>query len=79
MSKKILAAIFAILFIFMENISVQAHFGKDAGIYRNLLTDLKKNLHEKSYVTTVTLDGVARHMFISWIRDHIHTMKAYKY
>ena len=74
-----MAAIFAIFFIFMENISVQAHFGKDAGIYRNLLTDLKKNLHEKSYVTTVTLDGVARHMFISWIRDHIHTMKAYKY
>ena len=51
-----MAAIFAILFIFMENISVWL-FGKDAGIYRNLLTDLKKNLHEKSYVTTVTLDG----------------------
>ncbi len=57
----------------------QVVFGEESGMYSTLLNDLKKNLYEKSRIKTVTLDGEERRMFISWVRDHIHTMKAYKY
>jgi hypothetical protein len=50
-----------------------------AGIYDSLLADLKKNLYGERNVKKVMLDGKERLMFISWVRDHIHTMKAYKY
>ena len=36
-------------------------------------------MYENSRVKKVTLDGKERLMFVSWIRDHVHTMKAYKY
>lgn len=57
----------------------QTNFGEGSGLYGELLNDLKNNLYEKSRIKTVTLDGEERRMFISWVRDHIHTMKAYKY
>jgi hypothetical protein len=57
----------------------QAEFGEGSGRYGVLLNDLKSNLYEKSRIKTVTLDGEERRMFISWVRDHIHAMKAYKY
>jgi len=44
-----------------------------------MLNDLKKSLYENPEMKKVTLDGKERLMFVSWIRDHIHTMKAYKY
>ena len=57
----------------------QAEFGEGSGRYGVLLNDLKSNLYEKSRIKTVTLDGEERRMFISWVRDQIHSMKAYKY
>ena len=70
-----------ILFFLATTFSVQgqAYFGEGSGRYGILLDDLKNNLYEKSRIETVTLDGEERRMFISWVRDHIHTTKAYKY
>jgi hypothetical protein len=70
-----------ILMLVFQAASIQGQvvFGEGSGMYSTLLNDLKKNLYEKSRIKTVTLDGEERRMFISWVRDHIHTMKAYKY
>ena len=57
----------------------QTTFTNESGIYARMLSDLKTNLYEQATIKTVNLDGKDRRMFISWIRDHIHTMKAYKY
>lgn len=60
-------------------ISAQTTFSPEAGLYATLLNDMKKNLYQDARVKTVALDGKDRLMFVEWVRDHIHTMKAYKY
>jgi len=64
---------------FISILNAQTTFGKDSGVYGMMLNDLKKSLYENPALKKVTLDGKERLMFVSWIRDHIHTMKAYKY
>jgi hypothetical protein len=69
------------LFILSSFFSVkgQTEFNTGAGVYNTLLNDLKSSLYENSRIETITLDGKERRMFVTWVRDHIHTMKAYKY
>lgn len=62
-----------------SEVKAQTTFDNGSGIYGTILNDLKKSLYENGRVKKVTLDGKERTMFVSWIRDHIHTMKAYKY
>jgi hypothetical protein len=71
-------AFFLLMLPFTREANAQTTFGEDSGIYGQLLNDLKSTLSDK-HVKTVTLDGKPRTMFVSWVRDHIHTMKAYKY
>lgn len=76
--KKYLLSFFILAAAFYTGQS-QTSFSEDSGIYGQMLNDLKKNLYGERNVKKVTLDGKERTMFISWVRDHIHTMKAYKY
>lgn len=62
-----------------RSLQAQTIFSENAGIYKTLLDDLKKSMYDKGWTEKVTLDGQERLMFVSWVRDHIHTMKAYKY
>lgn len=71
-------AFFLLMLPFTRQAKAQTAFSEDSGIYGKLLNDLKSTLSDK-HVKTVTLDGRQRTMFVSWVRDHIHTMKAYKY
>ncbi len=57
----------------------QTVFSKDGGMYTALLDDLHNDLMNSRMLRTVNLDGKERLMFVSWMRDHVHTMKAYKY
>jgi hypothetical protein len=57
----------------------QTEFSPEAGKYSQLLNDLKSNLYKNESLRKVELDGQQRQMFITWVRDHVHTMKAYKY
>jgi len=67
-----------LLCLFILPLVAQTYFSENAGMYAGLLNDLKKTLYESPrYQRTVVLDGKERRMFVSWIRDHIHTMKAY--
>jgi len=75
----ILLCFFMITFPFVSNIKAQTNFDEGSGIYNTMLNDLKKSMYENSRVKKVTLDGKERTMFVSWIRDHVQTMKAYKY
>ena len=36
-------------------------------------------VHSEARIRDVLLNGRERRMLISWVRDHIHVMKAYKY
>lgn len=72
-------AILIFFCLLAANIPAQTVFSPEAGMYTNLLNDLKKSLCENKRIQTVNLDGKDRRMFVEWIRDHIHTMKAYKY
>lgn len=74
--KKYLSLVMTILMVF--SVESQTIFSSDGGIYSRMLDDLKDCLYE-SRIRPVKLDGKNRRMFVSWIRDHIHTMKAYKY
>jgi len=77
MKKNLLASVLSVLVL---NVSAQTYFSNSAGMYAGLLNDLKKTLYDSPrYNQTVVLDGKERRMFVLWIRDHIHTMKAYKY
>jgi len=76
--KRIVIILLAIIAINTKS-AAQATFSAEAGIYSTLLKDLKYSLNEKSRIKTLVLDGKERLMFVEWIRDHIHTMKAYKY
>lgn len=58
--------------------NAQTSFSDESGMYGKLLSDLKTNLSGRGYRTT-NLDGKDRTVFVSWIRDHVHTMKAHKY
>ena len=68
-----------LLFFLSFRMSAQTVFSPDAGLYATLLNDLKKDLYESKRVQKVMIDGKERLMFVTWVRDHIHTTKAYKY
>lgn len=70
--------LFLMHFPFISPLYAQTTFDEGSGINGKLLTDLQSSLSGK-HVKKVTLDGKERTMFVSWIRDHVHTMKAYKY
>lgn len=76
---KIKISLVLLFFVICLKVPAQTVFSPEAGLYATLLSDLKKNLYQDARVKKVTLDGKERLMFVEWVRDHIHTMKAYKY
>ncbi|HAQ17637.1 MAG TPA: hypothetical protein DCR40_00185 [Prolixibacteraceae bacterium] len=79
MKRTRLLLFFLLLSPFCFVVNAQTTFSENSGMYATLLNDLKKSLYENARVKKVMLDGKERLMFVSWVRDHIHTMKAYKY
>lgn len=75
----LLFCIFQLSTVLKSELQAQTVFGNGSGIYGSMLNDLKTSLNESSRLKKVSLDGKERIMFVSWVRDHIHTMKAYKY
>ena len=58
---------------------VVTEFGEGAGEYKELFDRLKTRLLNSEYVKTVKLGGKERNIFVPWIRDNVHVMKAMKY
>lgn len=73
-----LLAFFLMFLLFARDAKAQTTFDEGSGVYGKLLADLQTSLSGK-HIKKVTLDGKERTMFVSWVRDHVHTMKAYKY
>jgi hypothetical protein len=71
--------VFLLILLSFFTVTGQTEFSADAGKYNQLLSDLKSNLYKNESLRKIELDGEQRQMFITWVRDHIHTMKAYKY
>lgn len=68
-----------LLLIFFISANAQTRISDNQGKYKKLLNDIKQNMYVNARVEKVTLDGEERLMFVPWVRDHVHTMKAYKY
>ncbi|MBC7827297.1 MAG: hypothetical protein H7122_06105 [Chitinophagaceae bacterium] len=58
---------------------VETVFGEGAGDYKELFDNLKTRLLKSEHVQTVKLGGKQRNVFVRWVRDHVHVMKAMKY
>lgn len=53
--------------------------GKETGEYAYMLENLEKSILRYHRYHIDTLDGKLRNVFVPWIRDHIHVMKAMKF
>lgn len=58
---------------------VATSFGEGAGEYKELFDNLKTRLLNSEHVVTVNLGGKQRNVFVRWVRDNVHVMKAMKY
>jgi hypothetical protein len=71
-----------ILFLY-SNLSysqnAKTSFGEGAGEYKELFDNLQSLLLKSQYVKTVKLNGKERNVFVPWVRDNVHVMKAMKY
>lgn len=52
-------------------------FGENTGRYASLLASLRKQMARSVY--SLNLGGRERTVFVPWIRDHVHVMKAMKF
>jgi glycogen debranching enzyme len=55
------------------------YFGKETGEYGIMLGQLENRMLNYQEKWIDTLGGKPRHVFVPWIRDHVHVMKAMKY
>jgi hypothetical protein len=75
--KKVL--IYLIVLLFFYNGYAQTNIGKTSGAYHELFNGLKKELLTSDMLRTVNFGGKPRNVFVPWIRDNVHVMKAMKY
>jgi hypothetical protein len=59
--------------------TAQTSFGAETGEYASLLKDLERNMFQDQEMEVVKLNGRERTIFVPWIRDHVHVMKAMKF
>ena len=77
--------IYLLIFLFVNITPVhlwaqsKTTFGKSTGEYAELLTNLESQLTKKGNITIKLLGGKPRTIFVTWIRDQVHVMKAMKY
>ncbi len=75
----VLLSLCLLLFHSPAKSQAQTNFGAGTGEYRELFNDLKSLLLQSQYLKTEKLGGKERHVFVPWIRDNVHVMKAMKY
>lgn len=71
-----------VLAIFMQVASVAqpaTSFGKETGEFGELLSGLERMMMNSPHNRLDTLGGKPRTIFVHWIRDHVHMMKAMKF
>jgi hypothetical protein len=54
-------------------------FSKETGQYGEMLKQLEYRMMNYQEKWVITLGGKKRNVFVPWIRDHVHVMKAMKY
>ena len=59
--------------------SAKTMFGEETGEYGAMLKQLEHNMMNYQEKWVITLGGKQRNVFVPWIRDHVHVMKAMKY
>jgi hypothetical protein len=78
---KLLSVLFVSVLLICQSARAQPYtqFGTGAGDYKELFDGLRNLLLKSEYVKTVKLGGKERKIFVPWIRDNVHVMKAMKY
>lgn len=78
MKKYLLLIPFVLLFI--NEGSAQTRFGKGTGEYGEFFASLENMLRNKSPEgQAIQLNGKKYNLLVTWIRDHVHVLKAMKY
>jgi hypothetical protein len=79
MKQLIICIFFTLSVHHFPSAQVVTEFGEGAGEYKELFDRLKTRLLNSEHVNTVKLGGKERNVFVQWIRDNVHVMKAMKY
>ncbi|HEX5025204.1 MAG TPA: hypothetical protein VFV68_08020, partial [Agriterribacter sp.] len=70
------------LSVSLQTVALAQHktsFGQETGAYAVMLQQLEHNMINYQEKWLDTLGGKPRNVFVPWIRDHVHVMKAMKY
>ena len=78
--KRVIASICTV-FLFAALCTAQSRtsFGNETGEYGTMLQQLEQVMMNYQEKWVKTLGGKKRNVFVPWIRDHVHVMKAMKY
>lgn len=71
-----------LLWVLMQAVAFtqdKTSFGPETGAYGVMLQQLEHNMINYQEKWLDTLGGKPRNVFVPWIRDHVHVMKAMKY
>lgn len=79
MMKKILLSLFVIVFLKTSFGQGRTAFGAETGEYAQMLQQLENRMLNYQEKWVKVLGGKKRNVFVPWIRDHVHVMKAMKY
>jgi len=78
--KKINLVVIFLFFLLANSFSqMKTGFGKETGEYGTMLQQLETRMMNYQEKWVATLGGKKRNVFVPWIRDHVHVMKAMKY
>src|SRR5687767_7346925 len=78
--KRVIASLVTVLaFVTLCNGQPRTTFSKETGEYGTMLQQLEQLMMNYQEKWVKTLGGKKRNVFVPWIRDHVHVMKAMKY
>lgn len=74
------AFVFLLTLVALTATAQKTHFANNTGDFGILLQKLEKDMYsDREMVTRKKLGGKDRDIFVPWIRDHVHVMKAMKF
>ena len=79
MKRFISAMLYVFVFTGISTGQSKTTFSKETGEYATMLQQLEHGMINYQEKWVKTLGGRKRNVFVPWIRDHVHVMKAMKY
>jgi hypothetical protein len=78
--KRLISTLLLFVIFSLQSLLAQTEFGKNTGEYGEFFAALTNMIRDKNpNELEVTLRGKKYKLLVSWVRDHVHVMKAMKY